>query len=133
MWIAAFFGMATKYAEGLLAIKYRTKDANGEVSGGPMYLYHKRYGEKMETLSYLLCIGRYLSGIFRNWYLFLRSIHYCFPKNSFNWSPQIVSILIAIVVAVIIFGGIQSIAKVSEKLVPFMAAAYIIATLIVIL
>ncbi len=53
-------------------------------------------------------------------------------KNSFNWSPQIVSILIAIVVAVIIFGGIQSIAKVSEKLVPFMAAAYIIATLIVI-
>lgn len=132
MWIAAFFGMATKYAEGLLAIKYRTKDANGEVSGGPMYYIINGMGKKWKPLTIFFALAGILVaflgiGTFSQVNSITASL-----KNSFNWSPQIVSILIAIVVAVIIFGGIQSIAKVSEKLVPFMAAAYIIATLIVI-
>lgn len=132
MWIAAFFGMATKYAEGLLAIKYRTKDANGEVSGGPMYYIINAMGKKWKPLAIFFALAGILVaflgiGTFSQVNSITASL-----KNSFNWSPQIVSILIAIVVAVIIFGGIQSIAKVSEKLVPFMAAAYIIATLIVI-
>ncbi|WP_019316428.1 alanine/glycine:cation symporter family protein [Streptococcus mutans] len=132
MWIASFFGMATKYAEGLLAIKYRTKDANGEVSGGPMYYIINGMGKKWKPLAIFFALAGILVaflgiGTFSQVNSITASL-----KNSFNWSPQIVSILIAIVVAVIIFGGIQSIAKVSEKLVPFMAAAYIIATLIVI-
>lgn len=132
MWIAAFFGMATKYAEGLLAIKYRTKDANGEVSGGPMYYIINGMGKKWKPLAIFFALAGILVaflgiGTFSQVNSITASL-----KNSFNWSQQIVSILIAIVVAVIIFGGIQSIAKVSEKLVPFMAAAYIIATLIVI-
>ncbi|NLQ66767.1 sodium:alanine symporter family protein [Streptococcus mutans] len=132
MWIAAFFGMAAKYAEGLLAIKYRTKDANGEVSGGPMYYIINGMGKKWKPLAIFFALAGILVaflgiGTFSQVNSITASL-----KNSFNWSPQIVSILIAIVVAVIIFGGIQSIAKVSEKLVPFMAAAYIIATLIVI-
>ncbi|EMC53476.1 alanine/glycine:cation symporter family protein [Streptococcus mutans] len=132
MWIAAFFGMATKYAEGLLAIKYRTKDANGEVSGGPMHYIINGMGKKWKPLAIFFALAGILVaflgiGTFSQVNSITASL-----KNSFNWSPQIVSILIAIVVAVIIFGGIQSIAKVSEKLVPFMAAAYIIATLIVI-
>ena len=132
MWIAAFFGMATKYAEGRLAIKYRTKDANGEVSGGPMYYIINGMGKKWKPLAIFFALAGILVaflgiGTFSQVNSITASL-----KNSFNWSPQIVSILIAIVVAVIIFGGIQSIAKVSEKLVPFMAAAYIIATLIVI-
>lgn len=132
MWIAAFFGMATKYAEGLLAIKYRTKDANGEVSGGPMYYIINGMGKKWKPLAIFFALAGILVaflgiGTFSQVNSITASL-----KNSFNWSPQIVSILIAIVVAVIIFGGIQSIAKVSEKLVPFIAAAYIIATLIVI-
>ena len=132
MWIAAFFGMATKYAEGLLAIKYRTKDANGEVSGGPMYYIINGMGKIWKPLAIFFALAGILVaflgiGTFSQVNSITASL-----KNSFNWSPQIVSILIAIVVAVIIFGGIQSIAKVSEKLVPFMAAAYIIATLIVI-
>lgn len=132
MWIAAFFGMATKYAEGLLAIKYRTKDANGEVSGGPMYYIINGMGKKWKPLAIFFALAGILVaflgiGTFSQVNSITASL-----KNSFNWSPQIVSILIAIAVAVIIFGGIQSIAKVSEKLVPFMAAAYIIATLIVI-
>ena len=132
MWIAAFFGMATKYAEGLLAIKYRTKDANGEVSGGRMFYIINGMGKKWKPLAIFFALAGILVaflgiGTFSQVNSITASL-----KNSFNWSPQIVSILIAIVVAVIIFGGIQSIAKVSEKLVPFMAAAYIIATLIVI-
>lgn len=132
MWIAAFFGMATKYAEGLLAIKYRTKDANGEVSGGPMYYIINGMGKNWKPLAIFFALAGILVaflgiGTFSQVNSITASL-----KNSFNWSPQIVSSLIAIVVAVIIFGGIQSIAKVSEKLVPFMAAAYIIATLIVI-
>ena len=57
MWIAAFFGMATKYAEGLLAIKYRTKDANGEVSGGPMYYIINGMGKKWKPLAIFFALA----------------------------------------------------------------------------
>ncbi len=52
MWIAAFFGMATKYSEGVLAIKYRAKDKNGQVSGGPMYYIVNGMGENGDLLQY---------------------------------------------------------------------------------
>ena len=132
MWIAAFFGMATKYAEGLLAIKYRTKDANGEVAGGPMHYILNGMGQKWRPLAIFFAFSGILVaflgiGTFSQVNSITDSL-----QNSFNWSPKIVSILIAIIVGLIIFGGIQSISKVSEKLVPFMAAAYILAALTVI-
>lgn len=132
MWIAAFFGMATKYAEGLLAIKYRTKDANGEVAGGPMHYILNGMGQKWRPLAIFFAFSGILVaflgiGTFSQVNSITDSL-----QNSFNWSPKIVSILIAIIVCLIIFGGIQSISKVSEKLVPFMAAAYILAALTVI-
>lgn len=132
MWIAAFFGMATKYAEGLLAIKYRTKDANGEVAGGPMHYILNGMGQKWRPLAIFFAFSGILVaflgiGTFSQVNSITDSL-----QNSFNWSPKIVSILIAIIVGLIIFGGIQSISKVSEKLVPFMAAVYILAALTVI-
>lgn len=132
MWLAAFFGMATKYAEGLLAIKYRTKDANGEVAGGPMHYILNGMGQKWRPLAIFFAFSGILVaflgiGTFSQVNSITDSL-----QNSFNWSPKIVSILIAIIVGLIIFGGIQSISKVSEKLVPFMAAAYILAALTVI-
>lgn len=132
MWIAAFFGMATKYAEGLLAIKYRTKDANGEVAGGPMHYILNGMGQIWRPLAIFFAFSGILVaflgiGTFSQVNSITDSL-----QNSFNWSPKIVSILIAIIVGLIIFGGIQSISKVSEKLVPFMAAAYILAALTVI-
>ena len=132
MWVAAFFGMATKYAEGLLAIKYRTKDANGEVSDGPMYYIVNGMGKKWKPLAVFFAFAGILVaflgiGTFSQVNSITASL-----ENTIGFSPQIVSVIIAIIVAVIIFGGIQSISKVSEKVVPFMAAIYIVAALAVI-
>lgn len=132
MWVAAFFGMATKYSEGLLAIKYRSKDANGEISGGPMYYITNGMGQRWKPLAVFFAVAGILVaflgiGTFSQVNSITSSL-----ENSFHFSPKIVSIIVALIVAVIIFGGIQSISKVSEKIVPFMAIIYIIATLTVI-
>lgn len=132
MWVAAFFGMATKYAEGLLAIKYRTQDDNGNISGGPMYYIVNGMGKKWKPLAIFFAIAGILVaflgiGTFSQVNSITSSL-----QNSFGFSPEIVSIIIAIIVAIIIFGGIQSISKVSESVVPFMAILYILATLTVI-
>ena len=66
MWMAAFFGMATKYAEGLLAIKYRTKDDNGAVAGGPMHYILLGMGEKWRPLAIFFCYCRCLSSFVGN-------------------------------------------------------------------
>ncbi|MER0123942.1 alanine/glycine:cation symporter family protein [Streptococcus sp. ZJ93] len=128
MWIAAFFGMATKYAEGFLAIKYRIKDANGQVAGGPMHYITLGMGEKWRPLAIFFAIAGILvaflgTGTFAQVNSITSSL-----ENSFAFSPQIVSIILALLVAVIIFGGIESISNVSTKVVPFMALLYIAAT-----
>ncbi|WP_162012654.1 alanine/glycine:cation symporter family protein [Streptococcus sp. S784/96/1] len=133
MWVAAFFGMATKYAEGLLAIKYRTKDDNDEISGGPMYYILNGMGEKWRPLAVFFA----LAGILVAWlgigtFSQVNSITGSL-KSSFGLAPQMVSVFIAIIVAFIIFGGIKSISKVAEKVVPFMAVLYILAAITVIL
>ncbi|EHI69685.1 alanine/glycine:cation symporter family protein [Streptococcus ictaluri] len=133
MWVAAFFGMATKYAEGLLAIKYRTKDANGQISGGPMYYIVHGMGDKWKPLAILfaasgILVALFGIGTFAQVNSITSSLH-----HSFGVSSQWISILLALLVAIIIFGGIQSISKVAEKVVPFMAIFYILCTLTVIL
>lgn len=133
MWVAAFFGMATKFAEGVLAIKYRTKDAKGEISGGPTYYIVNGMGKKWRPLAILFAISGILVALFGiGTFAQVNSITSAI-NHSFGLSSQITSILIAIVVACIIFGGIQSISKVAEKIVPFMAIIYILATLAIIL
>ncbi|MGV3061275.1 alanine/glycine:cation symporter family protein, partial [Streptococcus hyovaginalis] len=133
MWAAAFFGMTTKYAEGFLAIKYRTKDANGDISGGPMYYIINGMGKKWSFLAIFFAI----SGVLVAWFGIgtfaqVNSITASL-EHSFGLSPKIVSIIIALIAATIIFGGIQSISKISEKLVPFMAGLYILFASIIIL
>ncbi len=132
MWIAAFFGMATKYSEGLLAIKYRTRDDNGEVSGGPMYYILNGMGKRWKPLAIFFAVAGILVAYFGiGTFSQVNSITSSL-ENSFGLAPQIVSIVVAVVVAIIIFGGIKSISKVAEKVVPFMAIIYILATLAVI-
>lgn len=132
MWVAAFFGMATKYSEGLLAIKYRTKDDNGEISGGPMYYIINGMGKRWKPLAAFFAVAGVLVAYFGiGTFSQVNSITSSL-ENSFGLAPQIVSVVIAVLVAIIIFGGIQSISKVAEKVVPFMAIIYIIATLAVI-
>lgn len=132
MWIAAFFGMATKYAEGLLAIKYRKVDEKGEISGGPMYYITMGMGEKWKPLAIIFAIFGVMvallgSGTFTQVNSITDSI-----KTSTGLNPQIIGPILAVLVAIIIFGGIQSISTVSAKIVPFMAILYVIAATLVI-
>ena len=136
MWIAAFFGMATKYSEGLLAIKFRTLDDQGNVSGGPMYYITHGFSGKWQTIAKPLAYFFAFAGVLVAWlgigtFSQVNSITASL-QNSFDWSPKIVSVILALITAAIIFGGIQSISKVSEKVVPFMAGLYILAALVVI-
>ncbi|HFI0146015.1 TPA: alanine/glycine:cation symporter family protein [Streptococcus suis] len=131
MWVAAFFGMATKYAEGFLAIKYRTKDANGQAAGGPMHYITLGMGQKWKPLAIFFAISGVLVallgiGTFSQVNSITASL-----EMSFGLAPQLISILTAILIAFFIFGGIEKISDVSTKIVPFMAILYILASVIV--
>lgn len=129
MWLAAFFGMATKYAEGVLAVKYRTYDDNGNASGGPMYYIEQGLGKKFKPMAVLFsvfgvmtaCLG---SGTFPQVNAITSIVHV-----SFGISEYIVAAILTVLVGCVIIGGLQSIANVASKIVPFMAVVYVLATL----
>jgi len=129
MWIAAFFGMATKYAEGLLAVKYRVVDKNGQMSGGPMYYIEKGLGIKWLAKIFaffgigVACLG---IGTFPQIHSITQSVNV-----SYNVPIPVTAIIITIFVALITVGGIKSISRVSEFIVPFMAIFYIVGSLII--
>ena len=132
MWMAAFFGMATKYAEGLLAIKYRTKDANGAVAGGPMHYILLGMGEKWRPLAIFFALAGVLVallgiGTFTQVNSITESI-----QNTAQIDPAITALVLSVFVAIAVFGGLKSISKVSTAVVPFMAIIYILGTLTVI-
>lgn len=131
MWLAAFFGMATKYAEGVLAIKYRSVDANGQVSGGPMYYIEKGLGKKFKPLAIFFAVSGILVallgiGTFSQVNSISSSIN-----TVFGVDPKITSVVVGVLVAAIVFGGIKSISKVAEKVVPFMAIIYIVLSAVI--
>ena len=125
MWVAAFFGMATKYAEGLLAIKYRSVDKNRNISGGPMYYIRKGMGEKYKPLAIFFAFATMLVaffgiGTFPQVNAIIDSVNISFgvPKLATN-------IVLTVIVGSIIFGGLKNIAIETSKLIPFMAIFYI--------
>ncbi|HFI0092895.1 TPA: alanine/glycine:cation symporter family protein [Streptococcus suis] len=128
MWVAAFFGMATKYAEGFLAIKYRTKDANGQAAGGPMHYITLGMGQKWKPLAMFFAVSGVLVALFgMGTFSQVNSIASS-VSTSFGVAPQIVSVMTAVTVSVFVFGGIEKISEISTKIVPFMAILYILAT-----
>ena len=131
MWIAAFVGMATKYAEGFLAIKYRECDENGQMCGGPMYYIEKGTGNKLLAKLFAffgLAVALLGIGTFGQ----IKSISDAVTKG-FNIPPQITATVITVLVAAVTLGGIQRISKVAEKIVPFMASLYIIGALLILI
>lgn len=129
MWFAAFFGMATKYAEGLLAIKYREVDENGEMAGGPMYYIKNGLGLNwLAKLFAIFGVGVALLGI--GTFGQVKSIADA-AQIGFNIPVVATTVVITILVALITLGGIKRISSVSEKVVPFMAILYIIGSLLV--
>ncbi|WP_087017816.1 alanine/glycine:cation symporter family protein [Thaumasiovibrio subtropicus] len=131
MWLAALFGMATKYAECLLAVKYRQKDANGAMIGGPMFFIEQGIGNKwLAKLFAFFALGVACFGIGTfpqvNAIVDAAELAFSVPK----WMTAIV---LTCLVAAVTLGGIQSIAKVASKVVPSMAVFYIVACLIVLI
>ncbi len=129
-WLTGLFGIATKYAEGLVAVKYRVKTSDGTMLGGPMYALER--GLNMKWLGVLFAIFTVVASFGIGNMTQANSIT-SMLNASFN-VPHIYSgIVIAICAGIVILGGVKSIAKVCEALVPFMALFYIIGCLVVII
>ena len=128
MWMAAFFGMATKYSECLLAVKYRTVDANGNISGGPMYYIENGLGKNYKPLAVMFAVFGVLCAYF--------GIGTFAQVNSIVEITQIsagipvvyTGIALTVVVAAVTIGGLKSIATVAAKVVPAMALLYFLTT-----
>jgi len=130
LWITGVFGIATKYAEALLSVKYRVKNQLGQMAGGPMYVLER--GLKMKWLGVLFALFTAIAGFGIGVGVQANSIA-DMVKNTFNIPTWITGLIIAVLTAIVIIGGIKSIARVCEALVPFMAIVYILGCLIIIL
>jgi len=126
MWLAAFFGMATKYAEGLLAVKYRVKDDNGQIAGGPMYYIENGMGRKYRPLAILFAFSGMLAALFGIGSFPQINAIVSSVELSFGTPVLVTSLILAALVAAITLGGIHSISQAASKLVPFMAVFYIV-------
>lgn len=152
MEVAAFFGMATKYAEGLLAVKYRTIDSEGHVLGGPFYYIENGMGQSWKWLAKLFALFGVLAGLLGigtitqiNGIASAAQNFFDPNKNQVIFSigsdpatatpitltTIIVGLIVTVCVAMVVIGGIQRISKVSEIVVPFMAIVYVICGLLI--
>ncbi|MFI3228101.1 MAG: alanine/glycine:cation symporter family protein [Clostridia bacterium] len=142
MEIAAFFGMATKYAEGLLAVKYRVIDKDNHALGGPFYYIERGMGEKWKWLAKMfaffgVCVGLMGIGTFTQVNGIASAVNNFFDPNmqytvtiplvgTYSITVVIASLVLSIFVALVLIGGIKRIASVSQVIVPFMAVIYIV-------
>ncbi|MGM9973688.1 MAG: alanine/glycine:cation symporter family protein, partial [Clostridiaceae bacterium] len=136
MWLSAFFGMMTNYSENVLGIYYRKKNSKGEWSGGAMYYLENGLGSKKgmkqiaKALAVLFSLFCVLASFGIGNMTQVNSISSAL-ESSFKIPPIVTGIILAIIAALVIVGGIKRIAQVTEKFVPFMAAAYIVGSLII--
>ena len=146
MVVAAFFGMATKYAEGLLAIKYRTIDENGHVLGGPFYYIENGMGKQWRWLGKIFAffgagVGLFGIGTFTQVNGIASAIKNFFDPDmlhtvnlfggTYSWATVISCLVLTVCVGLVVIGGIQRISKVSQVVVPFMAVLYVVLALII--
>ena len=148
MVIAAFFGMATKYAEGLLAIKYRTIDEDGHVLGGPFYYIENGMGKKWTWLAKIFAffgagVGLFGIGTFTQVNSIASAVKNFFDPDmahtvslfggNYSWATVVAGVILTLCVGLVVLGGIQRIAKVSDVIVPFMAVLYVGLAVIIII
>lgn len=148
MWIAAFFGMATKYAEGVLAIKYRVIEEDGHVLGGPFYYIERGMGVKWRWLGKIFAffgagVGLLGIGTFTQVNGIASAVNVFFdPGNAwtvslfgsdYSWTVVISGLILTFCVGLVVIGGIKRIARVSEIIVPFMAIAYFLCCLLILI
>lgn len=130
MWITAIFGMATKYGEGVLAVKYRTVNAKGEMSGGPMY--YIEYGLKQKWLALLFALFGTVASFGIGSSVQSNSVAQA-VHASFGIDTMHTGIVLTVLTAIVVLGGIRSIAKASSLIVPVMAVFYVAGGLVIIL
>lgn len=149
MEIAAFFGMATKYAEGLLAVKYRVIDKENHALGGPFYYIERGMGTKWKWLAKIfaffgVCVGLFGIGTFSQVNGIASAVNNFFDPGqswtvtvpgigTYSWTVVIASLILSVCVALVLIGGIKRIANVSQVVVPFMAAIYIVLSLVLLI
>ena len=142
MVITAFFGMATKYSEGLLAVKYRVIGEDGHSLGGPFYYIEQGMGKNWKWLAKLfaffgVCVGLFGIGTFSQVNGISSAVNGFFDANNehcvnipflgeYSWSVVIASLILAVCVALVLIGGVKRIASVSQVVVPFMAIIYVL-------
>lgn len=147
MEVAAFFGMATKYAEGLLAVKYRTIDKEGHVLGGPFYYIEKGMGQNWKWLGKLFALFGVLAGLLgigtitqingitsaaQNFFdPNMSRVMFSIGDTPITLTTIIMGLIVTVCVALVVIGGIQRISKVSEIVVPFMAIVYVLCGLLI--
>lgn len=134
MWVSAVLGLSTKFSECMLAIKYRDKNADGEMTGGPMYTMKKGFKNKKAgaVLGMAFAIFAIMASLGIGNMTQANSISSA-VENTFHIPVEAVGVILAIVTLLIVIGGIQSISKVASVIVPAMAVFYIVAGLIVII
>ncbi|WP_330612300.1 alanine/glycine:cation symporter family protein [Anaerotignum lactatifermentans] len=130
VWLTGLFGIASKYGEAVLAIKYRVKGSDGAMNGGPMYALERGLKQKWLGILFALFAGFACFGIGNGTQG--NSITGMVQAN-FGISPYITGIVLTIGTGAVILGGVKSIAKVCEKLVPFMAGFYIIGCIVILI
>lgn len=128
MWVAAFFGMATKYAEGCLAVKFRSIDENGNIAGGPMYYIEQGLGKKWKPLALAFAFFGTLTAMLGSGTTTQVNAITSSLQASMGVPILPSAAVITILVAIITFGGLKSISKTAEKIVPAMAVLYFITT-----
>lgn len=127
-WFTGVLGIATKYSEGLLAVKYRVKTDNGEILGGPMYALER--GLRMKWLAVLFCIFTALAAFGIGNTVQANSISMLL-KETYAVSPHITGLILSVSVALVILFGLRGIANVCSALVPFMAIFYVLGCLVI--
>ncbi len=150
MWVAAIVGTATKYAECLLAVKYRVIAEDGHVIGGPFYYIENGMGKKWKWLAKIFAffgvgVGLFGIGTFTQINGITSAVNnffdaentWTFPVelfgHTYSWTVVIAGILLTICVAMVLIGGLQRISKVAQVVVPFMALTYVVAAMLILI
>lgn len=123
MWLTGVFGMSTKYAQSLLSVKYRVVQEDGSMAGGPMYVLERALNMKWLGMIFAVFTAIAAFGIGN---MVQSNAIASMVKEHIGISPIITSVIIAILTGLVVLGGIKSIAKVCERLIPFMAVFYVL-------
>jgi len=130
MWVTAFFGMATKYGEAILAVKYRVIDENGEMAGGPMYYIEKGLGMRWLGLTFAFfgAVAAFGIGNMVQANAVAGSL-----KDAFGMSPIVTGLILAALTGVVVLGGVKRIGKITGIVVPVMAVIYVLGSLVILI